>query len=122
VDELTTLDDHMRLMRRTDKVGITAWPQQQILEYRVDFLVVARLTEGGPLHQIVVECDGHDFHERTKEQAARDRRRDRDLTAAGYKVFRFTGSEIFRNPKACVSEIRDFLRKTLDDEWLAPEG
>ena len=27
-----------------------------------------------PEKKMVIECDGHDFHERTKEQARRDRK------------------------------------------------
>ena len=45
--------------------------------------------------RLVVECDGFDFHERTKEQASRDRRRDRALQRAGFKVYRYTGSDIW---------------------------
>lgn len=54
---------------------------------------------------IAIECDGHDFHERTREQARRDRRRDRDLTALGWDVFRFTGSEIHHDPDDLAQEI-----------------
>ena len=42
--------------------------------------------------KIVVECDGHDFHEKTKDQVARDKSRVRDLEIAGWRVLRFTGS------------------------------
>jgi len=66
---------------------------------------------------IVVECDGHDYHERTKEQAVRDRKRDRAMTAAGLHVLRFTGSEIARDAKACLKEIaRLYYRLSLGDE------
>jgi hypothetical protein len=58
----------------------------------------------GPI-RIVVEADGHDFHERTKEQAARDKRRDRELQTAGWTVLRFTGTEIWRDVRACVEQI-----------------
>lgn len=54
---------------------------------------------------ILVECDGHEFHEKTKEQAARDKSRDRDLQAAGFPVYRFTGSEIWRDPVACATQL-----------------
>lgn len=63
---------------------------------------------------IVVECDGHDFHERTKDQAQHDKARDRVFTAAGYRTLRFTGSEIHRNPIKCAVEVDltfDALRK-----------
>jgi hypothetical protein len=66
--------------------------QAQLGAYRVDFLVAAYGVS------IAVECDGHDFHEKTKEQAARDKRRDRDVQMMGHLVMRFTGSEIYRDP------------------------
>lgn len=66
-----------------------------------------------PEYVCIVECDGHDFHERTKEQAIRDRARDRAFQAAGIPVFRFTGSEIYNNPFACAREVRNFLRKII---------
>jgi very-short-patch-repair endonuclease len=55
----------------------------------------------------VVELDGHAFHERTKEQAAKDKARDRWMTGAGYAVVRFTGSEVWANPFAVASEVAD---------------
>jgi very-short-patch-repair endonuclease len=78
--------------------------QAQIEEFRVDFLFTV-VSEDGILSRLVVECDGHDFHERTKEQAARDRSRDRALQQAGFTVFRFTGSEIYRGPLKCARQI-----------------
>jgi very-short-patch-repair endonuclease len=77
--------------------------QMQIGPYRVDFLYVC----GN--RRLVVECDGFEFHDRTKEQAERDKARDRDLAALGYTVMRFTGSEIWRNPFAAASEVLGFL-------------
>lgn len=78
--------------------------QAQVGKYRVDFLIHMQDCDGEP-QRIVVECDGHDYHERTKEQAAHDRARDREMTAAGYHVFRFTGSEIHRNAVKCFNEV-----------------
>lgn len=72
--------------------------QHQIDSYRVDFL----LELNG--HSLVIECDGHAFHERTKEQAARDRSRDRELTGKGFRVIRFTGSEIWKDTYACAKQ------------------
>lgn len=81
---------------------ITITTQAQIGSYRVDFLVVNLTTD----RKVVVECDGHEFHERTKEQAAHDRKRDRELQADGYLVLRYTGSEIWRDPVGCAADIR----------------
>ena len=72
--------------------------------YRPDFLLSMWLPDDSTLH-IAIECDGHDFHEKTKEQAKRDRQRERALTADGYIVVRFTGSEIFNDPYKCAEEI-----------------
>lgn len=54
---------------------------------------------------LAIEVDGHDFHERTKEQAQRDRSRDRELTAAGWRVLRFTGREVYQDAGKCVREV-----------------
>jgi very-short-patch-repair endonuclease len=59
--------------------------------------------------QIFIECDGHDFHERTKEQAARDRQKDRAIQQAGIPIFRFTGSEIYADPIGCASQLLDVV-------------
>lgn len=81
--------------------GIEVFPQEKIGKYRVDFLI------RGDSVQTVIECDGHDFHERTKEQAQKDKERDRTLQAAGFRVFRFTGSEIWKTDGKCVTDSLD---------------
>lgn len=82
--------------------------------YRTDFFINAFASgangQDGILSvPVAVECDGHDFHEKTKEQAIRDKKRDRDFIAAGVPVLHFTGREIWRDPSRCVGEIGDFL-------------
>ena len=63
--------------------------------------------------KIDVECDGHEFHERTKEQAARDRSRDRELTLNGWTVLRFTGSEVHKSAAMCAEQVFEaILRQT----------
>jgi len=80
--------------------------------YRVDALISAKAPEHPEREfRLVIECDGHDYHERTKEQAARDRSRDRALTAAGYHVLRFTGSEIWSDPWRCRDEILTVIER-----------
>jgi very-short-patch-repair endonuclease len=82
--------------------SITLACQVVINEYRVDF---AMWIPAEPQYGLIVECDGHEFHERTKEQAERDKFRDRALQAKGFKVFRFTGREIWRDPFKCATEV-----------------
>lgn len=88
--------------------------QAPVLSYRADFLITAKFYDRPDKRMIVVECDGHDFHERTKDQAARDKKRDRAMTTAGFSVLRFTGSEIHRDASACAKEVSKLLTKM---EW-----
>jgi very-short-patch-repair endonuclease len=88
--------------------GVYLWPQIKIGQYRVDF-VAGVYRPGKPTSYAIVECDGHDFHEKTKEQAQRDKARDRYLAAQGYRVLRYTGSEIYRNPTIIWDEIIKIL-------------
>lgn len=86
-------------------------PQWQLTlegkSYRLDFALVPQDTHRCPL--FAIELDGHDFHERTKEQAARDRSRDRALAKAGWQVLRFTGSELWKDPRKCARDVRDAM-------------
>lgn len=67
-----------------------------------------RLDVAFPKHQVAVELDGHEFHS-SKEARQRDAARDRDLTFRGWTVIRFTGSEIYKDAKACAHEVIDIL-------------
>lgn len=84
-------------------------PQHPVGPYRVDFGVLVTPIAPGPQIKIAVECDGHDFHERTKEQASRDKNRDRVLASLGFHVLRFTGSEIWRDARACAEQIERII-------------
>lgn len=63
--------------------------------------------------RLVVEIDGHDFHKRTKEQARRDKSRDRFMTLEGYTILRFTGSEIYREPTQAANEVEQFITNVM---------
>jgi very-short-patch-repair endonuclease len=97
-------------------------PQVSIYDYRVDFLAVIEGV-GGTRKFIAIECDGHDFHEKTKDQAQRDKARDREIQSAGVEVHRFTGSEIWRAPFTVAYEIieriNDEIVGLMYSEYLA---
>ena len=92
-----------------DKYRTVVEPQVQVCGARVDFLVSVGIFRGGRdflgVARLVVECDGHEFHERTKQQAKRDRARDRKFQMEGLSVFRFTGSEIWNDPVGCAEQV-----------------
>lgn len=79
--------------------------QEKIEKFRVDFVITVRNRHSGSFKRMVVECDGHDFHERTKEQARKDRSRDRRLQELGFTVYRFTGAELYRDPVKCAQDV-----------------
>jgi len=79
-------------------------PQFKIGNYKADFAVLVENFSGEVL-KMAIECDGHDFHEKTKEQVKHDKKRDRYFVRAGWAVFRFTGSEIFNQSEDCAEEI-----------------
>ena len=75
--------------------------------YRVDFLIPVLYKHEDKKYEkyFVVECDGHEFHQKTKEQVERDNIRTRELQKEGYVVIRFSGSEILNKTYKCVEEI-----------------
>ena len=77
-------------------------PQCRVGTYRVDFMF--SIISNRKVRGLVVECDGHEFHERTKEQARRDKRRDREMLGMDLPVMRFTGSEIWADVRAALSK------------------
>lgn len=102
-------------------------PQKELCGYRVDVLLtyVADVPDfEHPVNapdgletpgcktgavRLVVECDGHDFHEKTKQQVSGDKRRDRELKMAGYEVFRYSGSDIWKDPLRHAREVIEHL-------------
>lgn len=90
--------------------------QQQLGDWRVDF-IIHFFDAGYPNRsqkwtRLIVETDGHDFHERTKAQAARDRKRDRLSQHQGLPVLRFTGSDLWADPWSCATEVIAWAQKT----------
>ena len=83
---------------------IIIYPQFQLSNYRLDFLVgVNRL---GLRSLINVECDGHEFHENVSRPAwEKDRVRDAFVSKLGIRVHRFTGSAIWKDAQGCADEL-----------------
>lgn len=92
-------------------------PQVIIGGYRVDFLCYMRmfdwLDKRSKTVVVAIECDGHEFHEKTKEQAKRDKSRDRDLLIKGIPSMRFAGSEIWKDVFGCMRQIDKFFHDRL---------
>lgn len=94
--------------------------------YRIDFLVdcvgfvinyedcfseKAIFTVPSP--NIGVEIDGHVWHEKTKEQAQYHKERERFLISKGWKLYRYTGAEVYKNPDACLDDLEEKSREDI---------
>lgn len=85
-------------------------PQFSVGKYRVDFLLSS--SGFGPADvytPVVVELDGHQFHDRDKRQRSYEKARDRALVRAGFRVIHFTGSDVVRDPFACAWEALEMV-------------
>lgn len=89
-----------RLAAAAITLGWSIKRQVRLGRYVLDFLV-----ETGNA-ALCVELDGVAWHERSEEDALRDRQRDRWLISNfGIPTIRFLGREILRHPQAVVTEI-----------------
>jgi very-short-patch-repair endonuclease len=70
--------------------------QHPVGSYRLDFAI--------PSKMVCIELDGHEYH-KTKRQRTHDARRDRYLQSNGWRVFRFTGTEVHKDVHKCVTEV-----------------
>jgi very-short-patch-repair endonuclease len=102
--------------------GLSIDPQRKIGKFRVDFAVsyhcCAWANSGGRPGDskvldcgktIVIECDGHEWHERTEKERRYEKKRDRFLQSKGYEVFHYTGKEVTDDPFKVAEEILDYL-------------
>lgn len=103
------------LMQESDSLwlGLEYRPQQVIKfdgkRYIADILFEQDIYCTEKPYKVVIECDGHEFHEATKEQVEKRNNRDMDLKMQGYDVLHYSGSQIFKNPKKCAREITKYI-------------
>lgn len=76
-------------------------------------LLLAAEKQGLLWTPILIEIDGHAFHEKTREQVTERNQRDRDLQIAGFPVIHFSYDELVREPHRCVGEALDAGRDQL---------
>lgn len=65
-----------------------------------------------PEHRLIVEIDGFTFHS-TRTAFERDRTRDQQLQAAGYRVLRITWRQIQKEPEALIATLAASLQAGL---------
>lgn len=76
-------------------------PQFEVFggRYRLDFALPGR--------KVAIELDGYEFHS-TREQFTNDRKRQRELELDGWRVVRFSGSEVNADAAGCVRQAAQF--------------
>lgn len=105
---------------RCKNIPISFWLQSQApvkcnnKNYRADFMFNTEEYDLCDIkfendYKLIIECDGHDFHEKTKAQVTKNNERDMDLKKAGYDVIHFNGSQIFNNPMKCANDTIDLI-------------
>lgn len=79
--------------------------------------LVGRYVVDIQLHQqpVIIEADGMRHHA-TAEARARDAKRDAEHEDAGFRVFRFTGSQINLDASACIQQVIDACGLVADKE------
>ena len=77
--------------------------------FRFDFCVMPHTRDEALAREIirtglivVIELDGHVFHERTKDQVRARNRKDRAVQTANFAICHFSGSEVVGDGEACV--------------------
>ena len=65
--------------------------------------------------KLAIECDGYEFHQKTKEQVQHDNEREFDLKMAGYEVLRFSGTQIYNNPLKCADDTYNYIIKRIEE-------
>ena len=77
-------------------------------KYRVDFFIPVIYKNQEEIG-FIIECDGYDFHQKTKEQVEEDNIRQRKLQKEGYEVIRLSGTEIYHKPYQCALEVKNII-------------
>lgn len=112
-----------------NKKNIYLFPQKEVIcnekKYYIDFEFEAdeyltHLIFGEEIKnekfKLAIECDGYEFHQKTKEQVQRDNEREYDLKMAGYEVLRFSGTQIYNDPLKCAKDTYNYIIQRIKEE------
>jgi len=84
------------------------WPRSQYLVLSRDGAPVARADFAWEEVRLLLECDGHRWHDPV-DARDRDRRRDNEVARLGWRVLRVSWDEVVRQPASVVKLVRDAL-------------
>lgn len=116
IEQLFFIEWNFRDMRDLPFLLCPQFQHESTGKYRIDFVIdfMIKFIERGrewletiekiDFPKLGIEIDSHLWHEKTKEQVQYHKERERFLIANGWKLLRFTGSEVFKDPFKCVEE------------------
>ncbi|MCP9752036.1 endonuclease domain-containing protein [Ferruginibacter sp. HRS2-29] len=97
-------------------VSYRIFPQYPIFNheklYYADFVIKVYDRKNVNVGDFVIECDGFAWHN-TKEQLERDNSRSRFITLNGYKILRYTGSEINRIDDEFIIQLENTIYQSI---------
>lgn len=101
-----------KLISALHRFGVEIITQYPIGKYFADIYI--------PDSNLVVECDGAEFH----QDKERDNARDEFMKSKGYSVIRFSGSDIHQDALDCASVIIGYLHGSypLHEDYLQTEN
>lgn len=115
--------------RLENKKRIFLFPQKEVIynnkkyyidfEFEADDYLTSLIFEDklkNKNFKLAIECDGYEFHQKTKEQVQHDNEREYNLKMAGYEVLRFSGIQIYNNPLKCVEDTYNYIIKRVEEE------
>lgn len=80
--------------------------------YKADFVIDLSLYKKGLKY--IIELAGYEYHS-NKKQVNSDYEREQNLQLVGYKVIRFTGSQIYNSPYCCVEKVVKMIFNDMGD-------
>lgn len=124
VEQLFYIEWYSRWFLSSDHEDLPFYLDQQykdkstgkyVIDFQADFLAILINTDRGlrfsdkairsiEQPKLGIEIDGHIWHEKTKEQVQYHKKRERFLIANGWKLLRFTGSEVYKDPAKSLDE------------------
>lgn len=115
------IDDYVNIPKELSNVTFTvtaSTERYEISGYKPDFMI--EMT--GSLDEAVrfaVEIDGYEWHEKTKEQAANDRKKDRAYLKNGYTPIRFLGTEVYHDVSSCARDTIEIVGNKLHNLYTS---
>lgn len=99
------------------QVKFTKDKKNYIVDFVLDFTETTSNKWMTPYQKLkyVIEIDGFEYHS-SKKQVNYDYKREQELQMAGYKVVRFTGSQVYNSPYECVNTLVNIVEQDKEKE------